>query len=135
MFNPRFPHKLSVLRVRKNRYGEPETDDKGNPYYDTITLDKVVVYDCIPLTDENGKFLTEKVTEIEFGYRTSSRDTSTQGDVVVSDYKIALPMFTTPILTGDILEIDDFDRTYRGEVVKKLTTNLGSNIWFNEVKN
>jgi hypothetical protein len=44
-------------------------------------------------------------------------------------------MFVTPLLPGDLVEITDFDRTYWGEVVKKATFNLGSNIWINEVKN
>jgi hypothetical protein len=44
-------------------------------------------------------------------------------------------MFLTPLEAGDLVEIKDYERSYWGEVVKKATFNLGSNIWINEVKN
>jgi urease accessory protein UreE len=72
---------------------------------------------------------------IEFGYRTSSKSTRDATDVHVSDYMISLPLFITYLTPGDILEIEDYDRTFEGQVLKKQSFNLGSNIWFNEVKN
>jgi hypothetical protein len=44
-------------------------------------------------------------------------------------------MFVTPLSPGDRIEIRDYDREYWGEVVRKQTFNLGSNIWINEVMN
>ena len=84
----------------------------------------------------SGKLLfdTEIVDEIEFGYRTSQRNTSTAGDVEVADFKVATPLFITPLESGDRVEVTDYDRTYWGSVVKKMSFNLGSNIWFNEVR-
>jgi hypothetical protein len=87
-----------------------------------------------PVVVSNGKFDTELVDCIEFGYRTGGKNTSTATDVEVADYKIATPLFVTPLESGDRLEITDYDRTYWGDVVKKITFNLGSNIWYNEVR-
>lgn len=135
MFNPRFPHTLRVWRDRLNDSGEPMFDVKGEPIRDIVQLTKVVMVDYQPMVQSDGSFNTELVDRIEFGYRTQGKNTKDSVDVNVSDYKLATPMFTTPLLPGDLVEIADFDRTYWGEVVKKATFNLGSNIWINEVKN
>lgn len=110
-------------------------DVKGEPIRDIVQLTKVVMVDYQPMVQSDGSFNTELVDRIEFGYRTQGKNTKDSVDVNVSDYKLATPMFTTPLLPGDLVEITDFDRTYWGEVVKKATFNLGSNIWINEVKN
>ena len=135
MFNPRFPHTLRVWRYRKNDYGEPMTDAEGNPVQDIVRLKKVVMVDSEPIVRSDGSFDTELVDTIEFGYRTQGKNTRDTVDVQVSDYKLATPMFVTPLEPGDKVEIWDYDRSYWGEVVKKATFNLGSNIWVNEVKN
>ena len=135
MFNPRFPHSLRVWRNRLNDFGEPMFDVKGEPIRDIVQLTKVVMVDYQPMVQSDGSFNSELVDRIEFGYRTQGKNTKDSVDVNVSDYKLATPMFTTPLLPGDLVEIADFDRTYWGEVVKKATFNLGSNIWINEVKN
>lgn len=135
MFNPRFPHTLRVWRNRKNDYGEPLTDADGNPVQDIVRLKKVVMIDSEPVVRSDGSFDTELVDTIEFGYRTQGKNTRDTVDVQVSDYKLATPMFVTPLEPGDKVEIWDYDRSYWGEVVKKATFNLGSNIWVNEVKN
>lgn len=134
MFNPRFPHSLRVWRARRDDFGEPMTDKDGNPILDIIRLKRVICLDGEPVVVSNGKFDTELVDEIEFGYRTGGKNTSTATDVEVADYKIATPLFVTPLESGDRLEITDYDRTYWGDVVKKITFNLGSNIWYNEVR-
>ena len=72
---------------------------------------------------------------MNFGYRVSSKNTQTAGDVIVSDFKIATPMILTELVAGDILILTDYERTYKGVVVKKTTFNLGTNIWFDESKN
>lgn len=135
MFNPRFPHTLRVWRYRKNSYGEPMTDSSGNPVQDIVKLKAVVMIDGAPVVRSDGSFDTELVDTISFGYRTQGKNTRETVDVVVSDFKLATPMFITHLEPGDRVEIWDYDRTFWGEVVKKATFNLGSNIWINEVKN
>lgn len=135
MFNPRFPHTLRVWRSRKDANGEPITDEEGNASYEVVMLKKVVMVDNEPLMCSNGGFVTEKVESINFGYRTQGKNTRDTVDVVVSDFKLATPMFLTPLEPGDKVEMRDYERTYWGEVVKKATFNLGSNIWVNEVRN
>lgn len=134
MENPRFPHCLQVIRVSEDEYGQPIYDEGGNPVYEVLPLDVVKTLDGEPQR-RYGELVTVKSNGISFGYRTSTQNTSTAGDVIVSDFKIATPMFTTPLRSGDILELTDYERTFRGYVVKKMTFNWGSNIWFNEVKN
>lgn len=134
MYNPRFPHSLRVFRARKNELGEPDMDDNGLPYYDNILLERVVVMDGCPVMDVDGRFVTEMVDCIPFGYRSQGRDTRDSSDVEVSDYMLAAPMFITHLDPSDRIELTDYDRTYWCEVVRKATYNLGSNIWVNEVK-
>ena len=134
MFNPRFPHTLRVWRSRKNSYGEPMTDSDGNPIYDIVSLKAVTMVDGRPVVLSNGSFDTYLTEWIEFGYRTQGKNTKDTLDVMVSDFNLATPMFLTPLEAGDRVEIKDYEREYWGEVVKKMTFNLGSNIWINEVK-
>ena len=125
MFNPRFPHTLRVKRSVVEG-GEPVVDENGNILYDYIPLTAVEMVDEEPVRDADGAFVT---------YRTASSNTRTAGDVVVADFKIACPMFLTELRYDDILEVSDYDRTYTAKLVKKTTFNLGTNIWFNEIKN
>ena len=135
MFNPRFPHKLRVWRNRLNDFGEPIYDNDGEPIREIVPLEMVNMVDYQPKVYSDGCLETDLVDVIEFGYRTQGKNTKDSVDVNVSDYKLATPMFITPLQPGDLVEITDYDRTYWGEVVKKATFNLGSNIWINEVKN
>lgn len=135
MFNPRFPHKLRVWRSRKDEYGGAVTDDEGNEILDIVPLYKVTMIDNLPLVLPDGSFDTEPTEWIEFGYRTGGKNTKDTSDVMVSDYELSTPMFITTLESGDRIEIKDYDRTYWSEVVKKMTFNLGSNIWVNEIKN
>lgn len=135
MYNPQFPHRLKVLRSGLDAHGEPITDDEGNPVEAAVTLIAVVMRDNQPTFDGDGNFVTEEVESIAFGYRQSSLNTMRQGDVIVSDYKISCPMFLTPLNPGDVLELTDYEKTYRGVVVKKDTFNLGALIWFDRIKN
>ena len=111
------------------------TDVDGDPIYDIVTLKAVVMVDYRPTVLSDGSFDTELTEWISFGYRTQGKNTRETVDVNVSDYKLATPMFLTPLEPGDRIEIKDYERTYWGEVVKKQTFNLGSNIWINEIKN
>jgi hypothetical protein len=135
MFNQRFPHTFRVWRVRKNYFGEPVTNDEGDPIYDIVRVQAAVVIDDKPVRLSNGSFDTELTEWVNFGYRTQGKNTRETVDVIVSDYKLACAPLMTYIEPGDRLEIKDYMRTYWGDVVKMMTFNLGSNIWINEVKN
>lgn len=135
MFNPRFPHMLRAWRASRDYDGEPITTDEGEPIYDIVMLNAVVMMDNMPVRCSDGSFETKDVEWIHFGYRTEGKNTKDTVDVIVSDFKLATPMFLTHLEPGDRVEIKDYERTYWGEVVKKATFNLGSNIWINEVKN
>ena len=135
MYNPRFPHRLRVWRNRMDDFGLPVTDENGDPERFIVMLHKVQMMDGRPVTAMDGAYETEEVEWIEFGYRKSSKSTRDTDDVQVSDFMISLPLFITYLTPGDILEIEDYDRRYEGQVLKKQSFNLGSNIWFNEVKN
>ena len=135
MFNPRFPHTLRAWRSIKDENGNPLTDDQGDELLEVVSLEKVVCVDGRPVMGSYNQFETDPTEWLEFGYRTSSKNTQDTTDVMVSDYNLATPMFTTPLEPGTRVEIKDYDRTFWGEVVRKQTFNLGSNIWINEVKN
>lgn len=135
MFNPRFPHTLSIKRARKGEDGMPITNDDGDFIYDTVSLVCVKMSNYHPMFDAEGNFITFEQNCINFGYRTANRNTRSTGDVIVSDHHIACPMFLTEILVDDVLELKDYDRTYTGKVIKKITFNLGTDIYFDEIKN
>lgn len=134
MFNPRFPHQFRVWRSRVED-GIPVTDDNGDAVIEVVHLDAVAMLDSLPVVQSDGTFATEKVEWMSFGYRTQGKNTKDTTDVIVSDYKLATPMFLTHLRVGDRVEVRDYERTYWGEVVKKMTFNLGSNVWINEVRN
>lgn len=108
--NPRFPYVLNVLRAAMNENGEPVFDENANPVY------------CV------------KYEHIPFGYRQQTANAVLNGDVIIAEMKIACPLIVGDIRTKDLLELTDKDRTFRAEVVKKINTNFGTNIWYNEVK-
>ena len=126
---------MRVLRSGVDAHGDPIVDDEGNPTEVAVKLTAVVMYDNQPTFGADGNFITEEVDSINFGYRQSSMNTMRQGDVIVSDYKISCPMFLTPLNPGDTLELTDYEKTFRGVVVKKDCFNLGVLIWFDRIKN
>lgn len=133
--NPRFPHTLSVRRPRQVD-GEYVLDDEGNIVYDTVPLDLVATSDGWAIKNSEGRMVIEKtVDSISFGYRTSTRNLSEMNAVVNYNVTIHTPPFTTPLLYGDVLVLTDYERTYTAKMVKKVTFNWGTNIWFDESKN
>lgn len=108
--NPRFPYVLKVLRAAFNENGEPVFDDNANPVFNTV------------------------LKSVPFGYRQQTANAVINGDVIIAEMKIACPLIMGDIRTKDLLELTDRDRTFRAEVVKKINTNFGTNIWYNEVK-
>lgn len=138
LYNPRFPYTLVVERAVVDEYGSPAFDANGDPTYEVVEIEKVVYTDeeCYnPAFTDTGEFLTETVTELNYGYRTSTGGLREAGEVIVADQKIAIPKVVSGINTGDILILTDNVRTYRGQVLKMMSYNWGANIWFNDVKN
>ena len=136
MYNPRWPYTFIVICESLDENGLPVTDDEGNPVVSEMTLQKVV-YDgqMNPRRSVDGLFVTEEVTVMPWGYRTSTGGMRTSGEVIVADYKISCPMFITDLPTGTVLEMTDAVKTFRVKVVKMTTYNWGTNIWVDNIMN
>ena len=78
--------------------------------------------------------VTKKCYAVPFGYRQQTANAVINGDVIIAEMKVACPLIIGDIRTKDLLELTDKDRVFRAEVVKKINTNFGTNIWYNEVK-
>ena len=135
MYNPQYPHTMRVVRPAVDVNGDPVTDANGDPVEEFVKLTAVVMKDHQPTFDAEGNYVTEQADSMPFGYRQSSMNTRMMGDVIVSDYKISCPIFLTPLNPGDILVLTDYEKTFRGVVVKKDAFNLGSLVWFDRIKN
>lgn len=135
MYNPRFPHTLVVKRAAKDANGDFIFDDKGDPTYNVVSLDIVDTLDNDPTFNADGTLSTHTATSINFGYRNSAKDMSQAGDVIVSDYRLACPMFTTELLHDDVIELKDYDCEYRARLVKKITFNWGTCLWVDKIGN
>lgn len=133
--NPRFPHALKVYRARRTATGEIDVDAEGDAIYDPVTLHLVATMDGIPCRDSNGAFITTDVTSVACGLRQSSRNTSEMGDVVIRNTCIHTPLFIGELYYDDILEITDYDKTYKARLVRKEAHNFGCNIWIDEIRN
>jgi hypothetical protein len=79
--------------------------------------------------------MTEAVTEVPWGYRTSTGGMKTSGEVIVADYKISCPMLLTDIPTGTTLIMTDAVHSFRVKVIKMTTYNWGTNLWVDNIKN
>jgi len=127
--NPRFPHTLKVLRAVFNENGEPAFDESANPVYEAVAF-KVARYEKnLPVRGSEAE-----TTEIPFGYRQQTANAVLNGDAIIAEMKIACPLIIGDMRTKDLLELTDEDRTFRAEVVKKVNSNFGTNIWYNEVR-
>ena len=135
MYNPRFPHTLVIKRALRDADGEVVFDEEGNPKYEPITFHKVVTFDGDPCFNADGTMETEEVTELEFGYRTSTKNIRERGNVVVADYKLACPMFLDELFYDDVVMLKDYDGERQVALVKKTTFNWGSTVWVNDVQN
>lgn len=133
-YNPRFPYTLKVLRAVMDENGEPVFDENADPTY---VAQEFLVADYemqMPKREKDGTPVTRTLTSIPFGYRQQTANAVINGDVIIAEMKIACPLVIGEIRTKDLLEMTDDDRTFRAEVVKKINTNFGTNIWYNEVK-
>lgn len=134
--NERFPHRFTAYREALDGNGLPATDASGKPVREVITLKKCVMgFDGYPKRNPDGTLVTEEVTEMPYGNRTSTGGMKTSGDVMVADYKIACPMFVTDLPSGTVLEMTDYCRTFRAKVIKMTTYNWGTNLWVDNIKN
>ena len=135
-YNPRWPHTFSVYSGVLDANGIPVTDENGDPVVEQVALEKVVYdYQYEPRRKAGGKFVTEMVTELPWGYRTSTGGIKDSGDMFAADFKISCPMFLTQLEEGTLLKLTDYTHTFEG-VLKKMTTyNWGTNIWLDKPGN
>ena len=133
--NPRYPFTFSVYRPKKNN-GEVVLGADGLPTYEKVSLARVATSDGWMMRTTDGTPIVDSyVTSMPCGYRTNTRNLSEAGDVVNYNVTLHTPPFLTPLFFDDIIEITDYDRTFRARVVKKATFNMGSAIWFDEIMN
>ena len=136
MYNPRWPHTFRVVVESLDSNGLPVTDANGDPVVGSMQLEKVV-YDSgwNPTRNPDGSFVTEMVTDMPWGYRTSTGGLKTAGEVIVADYKVSTPMMLTELPTGTILQMTDYTHTFRAKLLKMTTYNWGTNMWLDNIKN
>ena len=130
-YNPRFPHTLRGYRESLDANGDPVVDEKGDPVLVAIVFKKVVCdVNGNPTFHADGSFVTEDVTVMPWGYRTSTGGIKASGEVFETDFKVACPMFITPLEEGLVLELTDYSHTFTAQVQKCTSYNWGTNIWF-----
>lgn len=133
VYNPRFPYHLTVLRPAEDEYGSPLFDDEGNVVFSGVTF-KVAEYANGMPKRIKGVLQCYETSEIPFGYRQQTANALTSGDVIVTKMKIACPLILGEMKAGDILRLTDSDRTFDVAVVKKVNTNFGTNIWYDDIQ-
>ena len=136
MYNPRWPHTFSVYSPSLDERGLPITDSNGNPQ-ETKMVMKKVVYDSAwnPVRNSGGSFRTDDVTEMPWGYRTSTGGIKDSGEVFAADYKISCPMMLTHLPEGTVIVLTDYDHSFCAVVKKQTTYNWGTNIWLDNPGN
>lgn len=136
MYNPRWPHTFTVVAESLDENGLPVTDENGSPVIGTKEIE-VIEYDpqWNPRRKSDGTFVTNKVTEVPWGYRTSTGGMKTSGEVWVADYKMSCPMLLTDLPSGTVLIMNDYVHSFRVKVVKMTTYNWGTNLWVDNIKN
>lgn len=157
-YNPRWPHTFTVVTEFLDENGIPITDENGVPVTDEngvpitdagdlptpdddsasggMEMERIVYDDNYnPRRNADGSFITEKVTEMPWGYRTATGGLKTAGEVIVADYKISAPMMLTELPTGTVLMLTDYTHTFRVKILKMTTYNWGTNIWVDNIKN
>lgn len=136
MYNPRWPHTFRVVVEPLDSNGLPVTDANGDPVVGSMQVEKIV-YDSgwNPTRNPDGSFVTEMVTDMPWGYRTSTGGLKTAGEVIVADYKVSTPMMLTELPTGTILQMTDYTHTFRAKLLKMTTYNWGTNMWLDNIKN
>ena len=131
--NPRFPHSLTLKRVTV----VSSTDD---PFVDPVEDDPFAEQSATPAVEQQSGTTETADVETETLYEGECRSyrnvvTKTRDGVLVSDYVIAMPRVDFAILPGDKVSVVANNRTMEGVVVDSQTTNLGTNIWWNQKEN
>jgi len=122
--------------VKRNNQGEIIYDANGDVTYEYISLSLLATIGGWVIRNSSGSVIVDKtVSSVPCGYRTSTRNISEQGEVVSYNVTLHCPPFGTELFYDDILEITDYDRTYKARMVKKVTFNRGTAVWFDEIKN
>lgn len=136
MYNPRWPHTLSVYEETLDSDNLPVVDENGNPVATAKTILQVV-YDSRwnPTKTADGGFMTTEVTDLPWGYRTATGGMRDSGDVFEADYKISTPMILTHLSEGTVVTMTDYDHTFRAVVKKQTTYNWGTSIWLDAAGN
>lgn len=96
----------------------------------------VLVYRAeIDLSSEEQAATKDVILDSECRHEVRER-AYTRGEVVMSNYQLALPRHKVAIVTGDSLEVTlpDEGRTITGVVVDSRVGTMGANIWYNEIK-
>lgn len=110
--------------------GLPETDEYGNAKLEPIIFKKVVCDEsCNPRRLSDGSFMTEEVTSLSWGYRTSTGGIRASGIVFEQDFKLSCPMILNELPEGTILHLNDYSHAFVVKVQKCTTYNWGTNIW------
>lgn len=136
MYNPRWPHTLTAYRESLDADGLPVTDSEGNPVEVPVEFEMVRYgSNYNPIKKASGRFDTETVSELPWGYRTSTGGIRDSGDVFQADYKISCPMIMTPLEYGVRLRLTDYTRTFEAIVKKATTYNWGTNLWIDKIGN
>lgn len=134
--NERWPHTFIIEGESLDENGLPVTDENGDPVTSEVPVLRVLYGNGYnPRKGADGKYKTEEITSVPWGYRTSTGGMKTAGEVIVADYKISCPMLLTDIPTGTVLIMTDYTHTFRVKVVKMTTYNWGTNLWVDNIKN
>lgn len=128
-YNPRWPHTLKAFKPALDEWGMPVTDEDGNPVLSELTFERVIMDDDDNPVFDDGIMQTESVTELPWGYRTSTGGIKDSGEVFKADFKLSCPLILNAIAEGTKLALTDYTHTFEG-IVKKVTSyNWGTNIW------
>ena len=129
MYNPRWPHTFKALIPQLDEYGMPDFDEDGNPIFADKEFALVRTNDDGDPIMDDGEMVTDIVTEVPWGYRTSTGGIKDSGEVFKADFKLSCPMFLTPMAEGTKLILTDYTHTFPGVVKKCTTFNWGTNVW------
>ena len=131
--NKRWPHSLTCQTPVLDESGNPAFDENGLPSYENITFAVATYNGYAVIRDTDGNPVEEELSELPFGYRTTTESTSKVNKSAYYDRKLSCPLFSTPLPFGAVLVLTDAERSYKATLVKKDSFNWGSNLYINEI--